>query len=357
MRICYIVPLELNKLSGVLKKIRCQVMEWIKSGHDVQVFYISITTPTVEVFAWEKVYSANKDRSNEFTRMYWRSFFCYKIRDVLKKNKPDVLYFRYVFWFPSITRLLLENKSFVELNSHDLNEFSNKNVVLGYFYKKIRKIIFRSAYGVIGVSEDICTSLCGYASKIYLLANGYNFNLSVKRSENICRGNNIVFVSSPNQYWQGLDIIVSLMHKLPLYRLHIIGWSEINFKAMYKDIIIPQNVLFLGYKSESDVDSILNDMHYAFNAMAMYRKGMNYNSALKTAQYLNANLPIISGYIETGIVNDAILYLDPKNIAVNVDRLMNFIRYWANKSVDIIDVHSQLGCEKIEQERLKIFMD
>ncbi|HHG8781438.1 glycosyltransferase [Enterobacter hormaechei] len=357
MRISYVLPLEMNSYSGVLQKVRQQVSEWEKQGHQVTCFYIS-SKPlgrSIDLNSNETLIHLNFLRRYNFPRILARSIGLVFLKRILKYSKPDILYYRYVLWFPGISTFLKGYNTIIEMNSHDINEFESKGFFFKVSYKKLRKLVLKSTSATISVSENIRDSMEGYVDKNYLIPNGFSFDNSVpKKLKN--RPNKIVFISTPGQYWQGLDIIVSLMSRLTNYTLDVVGWTKNDFAKKYPDVIIGTNIIFHGYKLKDDFNKIMRDCGYAFNAFAMHRKGMTHNSALKTAEYLNNNLAIISGYIETGLNTDAILSVESYNsVHSYIHKIEDFLERWKTKDINLDKIIEQIGIEQTERKRLEVF--
>lgn len=217
-------------------------------------------------------------------------------------------------------------------------------------------MILSSSNAAISVSEDIQCSLCNYIKNNYVIPNGFEFNKMETNRVQKNRNKRIVFVSTPGQYWQGIDIMISIMKKLNDYKLDIVGWTYDDYQRYYSDFVPGDNVFFHGYMQRDELEMILKSSGYAFNALAMYRKGMNYNSALKTAEYLNQNLPIISGYIETGLKTDAILTINTQNeVDSYIHKIESFLNDWSDKDISLSNIRSQIGIECTESARIEVF--
>ncbi|HDY6636206.1 TPA: hypothetical protein RPV44_000495 [Escherichia coli] len=358
MNIVYVIPLEMNVYSGVLQKVRQQIHEWEKQGNFVKCYYISNSSLNKKIHLYENEYiiSYNVLAKFKMGRTLTRALAIRHLRRKLNKNEIDVLYYRYVFWFPGICGFLKKYNSIIEMNSHDINEFEAKSWLLKLIYKPIRRMILSSSNAAISVSEDIQCSLCNYIKNNYVIPNGFEFNKMETNRVQKNRNKRIVFVSTPGQYWQGIDIMISIMKKLNDYKLDIVGWTYDDYQRYYSDFVPGDNVFFHGYMQRDELEMILKSSGYAFNALAMYRKGMNYNSALKTAEYLNQNLPIISGYIETGLKTDAILTINTQNeVDSYIHKIESFLNDWSDKDISLSNIRSQIGIECTESARIEVF--
>lgn len=352
-RITYIVPLELsgNTYQGVLNKVRNQVSYWRNKGCNVQVIYISYSKPAFDLFENEFCVT-NNGRLTTFFRVYlWRTWSTKKILGLVRTFNPDLIYTRYVLYWPFSNSVFKRYKTIAEMNTDDISEKLSLGILMPV-YKLLRNLFLKSKSGFCCVSNDIKSTLDN--KKSIVIPNGYDFeNMSFKDKN--YRGYNVVFMSSPNQYWQGIDKIILLASKLPDYKFTIIGWdySDIN-----NEYILSSNIVFLGYKSGSQLDALLTNADYAIGPLALHRKNMTETSALKTSHYLSFNLPVIQCYNEVGLQVDSILVLDNDEDIIsdiNIQKILNFFLYWKLRNVDIEEVRNQVGIDVTEEKRISFF--
>lgn len=352
-KITYIVPLELSgkAYQGVLNKVRQQVGCWRNKGCDVQVIYISYSKPKVDFYDYEYCIT-NNSRLTTFIKVYlWRTWSTIKILHLIKLFNPDVIYTRYVLYWPFSNTIFNRFKTIAEMNTDDISEKRHLGLFLP-FYKFLRYLFLKSKSGFCCVSNDIESTLQN--RKSIVIPNGYDFKeITFKHKKS--RGNNVIFMSSPNQYWQGVDKIILLATKLPDYNFNIVGWDSSD---IINDCLPVANITFLGYKSGIQLDTLLENADYAIGPLALHRKNMSVTSALKTSHYLSYNLPVIQCYNEVGLVVNSILVLDnnENNITdINVEKVLEFFYYWKYKDVDIENIISLVDINVTEVERLNFF--
>lgn len=352
-KITYIVPLELsgNSYQGVLSKVRQQVRCWRDKGCEVQVIFISSSMPEVEFYEGE-ICLANNKISPKFINVYfWRIVSTFNILDLINCFKPDIIYTRYVLYWPFSNLIYRRFKSVAEMNTDDISE----KRTLGFFlpvYIFFRKLFLKSKSGFCCVSADIEKTLVG--QKTQVIPNGYDFS-KVKFKPKKCRGNNVIFMSSPMQYWQGIDKIILLARKLPDYNFFIVGWESSDVGDNHASVT---NLKFLGYQSGKELDALLSNADYAIGPLALHRKKMNTTSALKTSHYLSYNLPVIQCYEEVGLALNSILVIDnvEHNISdINVEKMSDFFEYWRFMDIDIDEVKSLVDITVTESKRLHFF--
>ncbi|WP_333913755.1 hypothetical protein [Vibrio coralliirubri] len=358
-KILYIVPLELDKQSGVLKKIRQQYNQWIINGAHVEVVFISSVIPHFKSLECERFYIPKKKLPLKFGKFIWRIYSIFHLRKIVSGSEFDVIYYRNVLLFPFIDIILKKENAYLELNTIDTQEVEQSSFLISKLYSKYRNLFFSRFKGVICVNEDIQKSL--RHENTIVIPNGYTFSNSKDMFGSLsCRPKQFVFVSTPHQYWQGLDLIVKFASKLPSYIFNIVGWTEDDFLSEYGRVTVPNNIVFHGYLPEGKLKSVMNLCGFAINSMALFRKGMNHNSALKTGLYLNNNLPIISGYKETGIQSNSIINLnihdEDCSIEGGLPEILDFIQFWERRNIDIDSVRKGLGIEVTESQRMSFLM-
>ncbi len=354
--ILYIVPLELgsNSSKGVVKKIRQQTAQWQLNNRFVTVIYISNSVPTYNLLDNESWISSHVPGKN-FPSVYLnRIYSTFEISKLIQEIKPELIYVRYSLYWPFSGLLYKTIKTVVEMNTNDLVEYKKSSNVFNFVYNKLRSYYFTTKNAAICVSPEILNTLSNTKIPSICLPNGADFSGEVKAvtySDEKPRKKRVVFISSPNQPWQGVDKILLLADIYVEYHFDIIGWDQ----GDYEDKI---NVTFHGYLSESDFKSIMHSASYAIGPLALHRKSMNSTSALKTSLYLQYNLPILQSYEEVGLVNDAILVIENKEKNINdssIKEINAFFEYWKTKNVDLDEVKKLVGIEKIEEERVKFF--
>jgi hypothetical protein len=357
MKIVYLAYFDLCR-GGVLSKIRSQTKYWLSEGYDVQVLYIGKKNEDVSLFPYEKFFEFNVFLTRYLPSIALRIFNIRNVLNFLNNEKPDLVYFRHVFPFWGVSKIFSLYKTIVELNTNDISEYASKNILLSWVYPKIRARYFEKVVQIIVVSENIESSFnVDLQKKVTLLPNSYSFDLNSFLDKKEKRLKQFVFVSSPCQFWQGIDIIIELALNLPTFRFAIAGWDISDVNKLYSNIEVPNNVTLYGYCQADKLSDILSNSGYAINALAMHRKLMTHNSALKTPMYLNNNLPILTGYKETGIVGDFFCQLDFSQglKKQHVSIIIEWVQQWENKNVDINYVYEQVSIDVIESQRLGLF--
>ena len=79
-----------------------------------------------------------------------------------------------------------------------------------------------------------------------------------------------------------------------IIRLHIVG--NIDKQNIIKNINGQHEVIFHGYKSDKEFDSILKNSNIGISTLGLFHKGMNEACSLKTREYTARGLPFIMAY-------------------------------------------------------------
>ena len=353
MKIAYYVCLELGVESGVLKKINRQVEFWNTQGHETIVFYISsqknvnkLPDNTV-VIEPPSVFSRLSDIY--LFKFLFRIFGTLRALKILRSFSPDIVYVRQVLWFPSIGKVLKSTISVVEVNNNDLVELQNKQKVFGELLKHLRSRFFKHVDGVVSVTSELEGS---YADNIKFKALTNSYPVPVCLPKKIPRSNKVLFMSPPNQPWQGVDKILLLAKNLPDYEFTIVGWEKDTHSN------IPANVKFKGYLTGESLALELSEADYAIGPLALHRKNMHSTSAIKIGEYLSNNLPVILAYEETSISGDMLCVIDNKEHNVTDENLMKmraFLSYWKDKNIDRQVIFDQVDPFTVESQRLEFF--
>lgn len=144
----------------------------------------------------------------------------------------------------------------------------------------------------------------------------------------------MVFISSRPDVWHGLDrLIHSIAHykkknKTLKINLHVIcKIKEKDKKALSTH---SHSIKFYGLRFGSELDNIMKKMHLAICPLALYRKGLNETSSIKTGEYIARGIPFIIAYNETGLPNeenipDCYLTFPNDDSFIDFDRIIRFL--------------------------------
>lgn len=334
MRIAYIVGEDISQSSGVVKKVTAQVKFWKSKGHDVQV--ISLKSDSMNSVIENGIILTQYVREKNFKKKFIRRFtVAAKLNNFLSKNKPDIIYTRYIMSMPDIFYVLKKYAPYiVEINSNDVEESK-----LGKKSHYINNILTRSfclsnASGFVSVSKELMSNnvFTKFNKKFIIIGNGYDFNNVKNIKEYYNTPIKFIFIGTPNQEWHGTDKILKLAEKLNNYEFHIVGPTENDLSNSGK---IGSNVIVHGYCDSEYISELILKCDIGISTLALHRNNMNEASPLKSREYLAHGLPIIIGYEDTDLLKDFQFILKIGNYEHNVLDNISQIEHFANSCKDI----------------------
>jgi hypothetical protein len=152
-------------------------------------------------------------------------------------------------------------------------------------------------------------------------------------------------------FWQGVDKLIAVAPQLPDWRIDLIGVAS--------ERRLP-TVTFHGFLPREEYEPILARSDVAFGALALHRKQMNENSALKVPTYLAYGLPTIIGYEETNFVDTEPWYLlrlpnVESNVRDGLERIRSFGQEAKGRRVPRNEVAERISASAKEAARLSFF--
>lgn len=144
---------------------------------------------------------------------------------------------------------------------------------------------------------------------------------------------NILALSSMS-YWHGYD---RLINSLAEYKgnenivIHIVGANDGGMQQRWEDIVKKKNlqdkVIFHGPKYKEELNEMFDICDIGVNSMAMFRKGFEDTSELKTREYIARGLPFVSSVYDVILEDlDKDLYMKITNDETipSMDEIVNF---------------------------------
>lgn len=334
MKIGYVIFHDITKNDGVTKKIKGQVDEWRKLKVEVNVFCF---LPKIG----DSLLIANQYEYGGFLKM--RFLKNEKFLNEINFFDPDIIYFRYDTWNINLINVFKNRISISELNSLDLEEFkllvttekSFKSIVryLGYLFG--RNFLLSRLSALVSVTNEIINdnSFAKFKKSNIIVPNGIDLNeyppIKLRKSDS----NKIAlfFIGTPNQPWQGFDVIQEWSKNLPLFDFHIVGMKGSD----------TENLFFHGYLQKVQYLEVLKLCHVCIGTLALFRKNMEEACPLKVREYLAYGYPTIIGYKDTSYLNgkaEFILQLDEDNL-FEYKIIREFVLSMKNRVVRHDEIH------------------
>jgi hypothetical protein len=356
MKIAYVAEWDAFGNSGVLTKIKAQITQWEKNGHEVKVFMISST------YGDRKELDDNfivffskfmKKTKNGFAKkLFNRLFNGKKIFESVKEFSPNMIYYRQNSWYPFLIKTLNIAPCIMELNTDDLSEMQ----LFGFFKRNLyllgRKKIIHTCSAFVSVSNEIATLYKKYKKPIEIISNGFDFtNFKIDKLVNFQKSDNykpqLIFVGTPDMSWHGVDIYLKLASLLPEFEFHLVGPV---LKAT------PINVHQHGYLNKNKLYDLYKCIDIGVGTLALFRKKMKEASPLKTREYAAFGLPMIVGYWDTDLHDfNSVLQINTGSLESEIDNLKIFIKSWSGKRIEVTRYSSILDYKTKEEKRLNFF--
>lgn len=361
MKIAYITEWPVYEPSGVLRKILGQVQAWKEADHQVNLYSIAPLQDRAAALNFDahgEIFGTL--RQTQLKRFpYARLGFFNKILTVpalsieVKSFQPDLIYYRQQGpWYPGIGKILKVAPAIAELNGNFASEavWGRTNST---FRSLTEGLLWRHLSGFVSVSHDIAAEYAFLEKPIEVVSNSlWRQPRAAKPSGNTKP--TFVFVGSrlaDGGAWHGVDKIMQLARAMPDSFFNIVGLSKNDVGG----VTAPPNIVFHGPIYGSKLEEIYQTSDIGIGTLALHRKAMETNSALKPLEYLSFGLPVILGYRETeDRLNQADYSLNignyENNVRDGIEQIKDFGDKWCGKRVEA-DL-GYLSAKTIESQRL-----
>lgn len=144
---------------------------------------------------------------------------------------------------------------------------------------------------------------------------------------------NILALSSMN-YWHGYD---RLINSLAEYKgnesivVHIVGANDGGMQQQWEDVAkklnLQDKVIFHGPKYRDELNEMFDLCDIGVNSMAMFRKGFEDTSELKTREYIARGLPFVSSVYDVildGLDKDLYMQITNDETIPSMEEIVSF---------------------------------
>jgi hypothetical protein len=340
LRIAYILSANLDINTGVYKKIRGQANTWVANRHDVKIFLISSANekknPSV-LFTSYQQFEMESLRTFSGAKSAFIDLYSF-VQDIIDW-KPDIIYMRYMFYYPALGRLLKNVPTIIEINTDDVSEFPLISKPQHLYNICTRNCLLGQASGFVFVTNELSKNVnfSKFNKPYIVLGNGIDLT-HINPLVHVCQDKtNITFMGSPGYTWHGVDKIIKLANHLPDFVFHIIGYSNDQTKKP-----IPPNVICYGYINREQYETVLEMTDVCLGSMALHRNGLMEASPLKVREYLGYGLPVIIAYHDTD-------FLDPPEFILEIPNEEDNIQGYLGEIVQFIN---QVKGKQVPQEAI-----
>lgn len=356
MKIAYLVEWDFSNVTGVSKKILSQLELWNQLGAQAELFVVT-TNPPLETYQ-TLAHFFNSKRSASLKgslQTYVNKILCAnKLREALISYKPDLIYYRLGIWYPGLEDILNLAPSVFELNSLEVNELENANLIKQKLYPWGRKRLLQQATAFTPVSNEIAQDISDAQKPTFVCGNGFDFS-QVQKTE-LARSQSrpqMLFVGTDGQAWHGTDLIIKLAEMLPDLDFHLVGISKQNLSL--------KNIFFHGPLFNKELSTLASNMDVGIGTLALFRNKMNEASPLKTREYGAWGLPFIYAYQDTDLPDNLNFVLelpnDESKILASAEKIRIFAHQWLNQPHDNQRFHPYFDRKSKEQKRLRFFSE
>lgn len=334
---------------GITQKVKKQIEAFQELGYDV--IYsgyledgVAIFDSTGNILVKKKFFLKN-GKINHILRRYMLLLLC---KDYFLKNDVELefSYLRYHFFdsfYINLLKVLKKKSKKVIIEAHSYPVFVKKDKfnpikILDEIYsKKAHK------YCDYIASMTNLKTICGIPT--YEIENTLNIDdfkiKEYKRVENKFIFINVAFENITH----GLDRLIKGISNYykTIYKttsvdieLLLIGEYSNSTKKLVEDLSLSEKVKFLGKMKRNEIDTYIDEAHFAVGSMGNHRANSYYGSALKTKEYIARGIPFVYGWEERILINFPFAYKVPLNEEpVDIKKILEFYRKIENKDLAI----------------------
>jgi glycosyltransferase involved in cell wall biosynthesis len=348
MKIAYFAHWNLCKESGVLKKILAQINDWTRAGHQVRLFAAS---PGGELWGGVRSIQLEHVISPRFRA------HLFKTRQLVRRVsawQPDLIYLRFSYYYPGMERLGEIAPLVAEINSDDVAEYSiSRDKHLYLYHRCTRSMFLDKVNGFVCLTNEIAQKYARFSGEKVVIANSIDLSQFSPLPPPDNPQPTLIFLGTPDHAWHGVDKIHWLANQRPEWQFHLIGMNgPVSEKA-------PTNLVYHGFLSRSEYESLLAVADVAIGTLALHRKHMHEACPIKVREYLAYGLPTIIGYQDIDFPVPVPFLLQLPNVSENIqehlDQIDGFVSSWKGKRVERSQI-SQIDLTVKERMRMS-FME
>ena len=334
---------------GITQKVKKQIEAFQELGYDV--IYSGYLEDGVAIFdntgniLVKKKYFFKNGKINHILRRYMLLLLC---KDYFLKNDVELefSYLRYHFFdsfYINLLKVLKKKSKKVIMEAHSYPVFVKKDrfnpiKILDEMYsKKAHK------YCDYIASMTNLKTICEIPT--YEIENTLNIDdfkiKEYKRVENKFIFINVAFENITH----GLDRLIKGISNYykTIYKttsidieLLLIGEYSNSTKKLVEDLSLSEKVKFLGKMKRNEIDTYIDEAHFAVGSMGNHRANSYYGSALKTKEYIARGIPFVYGWEERILINFPFAYKVPLNEEpIDIKKILEFYRKIENKDLAI----------------------
>lgn len=335
MRLLYLspVPIDLNNLDGVQKKIMSQASV-LNEKIEVDIIYYFNS----KVY----IYSIN-DRSNkEIGRGNSKIAVIKQARGLIDKKKYEKMYIRYPrsdYFFISLLKKIKKNRvrTVIEIPTYpyDNENFTSfKSRMISSIDKLYRNQIHNYVERIITYSDDDII----FGTKTIKTVNGIDFSKNLPDMQYIDLKKEVKIIAVSAMFkLHGYDRVIEGLNNYYknggsrniIFQLVGKGDEYQNYKNMTEKYHLENHVFFPGALFGEELDNVYKGCVLGVNSLAIHREGLEKESTLKTKEYASRGLPIMSSSYVDALSEEGneqyVFHVSANEDAIDIDSMMQFI--------------------------------
>lgn len=349
MKIAYLARADLNKGSGVIKKITRQLLAWQKAGHEVRLF--ALTKKTQRLWEGLQGFPLEFFEFNNYFDLLLQSI---KTQAAILNWSPDLIYWRYSSYYPGLTKLIKTIPTVTEINSNYDIEYRKINR-LGYILHKLTKeFAFKNSTAFVVLTQELGEWVSIYHKPVLILGDSIDLNAIPQFRSSHNDQPHLVCVATRPFPWIALDKIILLAEKFPNWQINLVGIGPDSIRVRN----FPKNVKLHGFLDKNQYQIVMQQSDIAIGTLGLHRIGLSQMAPLKLREYLAYGLPSIIAYKDTDFPEKVPFLLQipntENNIVENFHQIEDFVYKWKGKRVDRAQI-KHLDSQQKEQIRLSFF--
>lgn len=334
----YFYTEDFERDSGVNQKIVNQILFLNSLGINAQILPLDFKKSLIHKKPF-KIFFLNQIYYKIAKALYIRK----ELHQTIKKiNSHDILYYRRtsslpIFYPLNFFRFFRKCIVVTEHQTKEIQEFLLNHYfidTIGEFF--FGRIIKNQSDAFVGVTDEITHYELSHSKQFFkphiTIGNGINVTLYPIRKQFHNKGKNIhlLFVANVSR-WHGIDRLIQGIH---IYKntyeicLHIVGdGKELpNLKRLVVELNLSRQIIFHGFKTGDELDSLFNSCHIAVGSLGIHRKGLTMTSELKAREYCARGIPYIIACGDPDIPDDFhyIFRVPPDESPINIESVINF---------------------------------
>jgi len=269
-----------------------------------------------------------------------------------------VIYLRYGLFAYPLQKLFHIAPVVIEINTDDIREYRHRGLFFYLLNRLTRGISLRRAAGFIPISREIAemAAFTKFGKPARVIPNGFDVRSITPLPAPNNKRPRLAFIGSAGIDWNGVDKLIAFAERAPEIDIDIIGYAREDVP----DAHLPENIHFHGFVPVERVVELLGRADAACGTLALHRKQLEENSALKVRESLAYGLPTILAYYDSDISGkDFEFVLEIPNTESNVlehtEEIKEFIFRMVGKRADRDKIAPLIDQRKKEEARLDFF--